>query len=144
MWMELTMMADIDFIPLSKAEQDYVVNELPYLLPVTLGAKVYRRQDQDVPSVGFQVVNVVLRDTNDEFVYKLCKVLFDDVGLDTPGRFAKFHKSTGAFTLKRALLPAGLAPFHAGAVKYYKERGVWTDELEKTQKKLLKEAGETR
>jgi TRAP-type uncharacterized transport system substrate-binding protein len=36
---------------------------------------------------------------------------------------------------------SAVLPFHAGAVRYYKERKLWTDELEKKQKQLLLEAG---
>lgn len=32
-------------------------------------------------------------------------------------------------------------PFHAGAVKFYKEKGVWTDEMEAKQKEFLAKRG---
>jgi len=30
------------------------------------------------------------------------------------------------------------APFHNGAIKFYKEKNVWTEAMEKRQKQLLK------
>jgi len=141
-YIELCMTKDIDFVSMTPEEQAYVVKKEPYLSTATLPAGIYRRQDYDVNVVGNQMCYIALKDTNEDFIYQLCHVLFDDVGIDTPGRFVQFHASTGAFTLDLALGSAGSAPFHVGAVKYYKERGVWTPELEETQQRLLAEAGE--
>ncbi len=143
-WIELCLMHDIDFIPLTKEEQDYVIKKEPYIVTNVLPANTYKRQDMDVACVGCPLSYCVTRDTNDDFVYKVCKILLDDVGPETPGRFTQYHKFTGAFTLNLALKAAGLAPFHAGAVKYFKERGVWTPELEKAQKRILAEFAESR
>ena len=44
-------------------------------------------------------------------------------------------------TLQNAVKNASI-PFHSGAIKYYKEKGVWTDELERLQKDLLGPLGD--
>lgn len=145
-WMELTTQVRIDFIPFTEEERLYVVKKNPYLVPdpVIVPAGVYKGLDKDVLCVGFMNSYIARADTNDDFVYKIMKILFDDVKIDKPGRFVQFHADVGSYTLKTALLAAGNAPFHAAAVKYYKERGVWTDKLEKTQKRLLAEVGASR
>jgi len=35
-------------------------------------------------------------------------------------------------------------PYHAGAIKYFKDKGWWTDAAEKAQQAVLKELGQTR
>lgn len=145
-WMELATQTDIDFISFTEEERRFIVEKEPYLVPdpIIVPAGVYRGLDKDVLCVGFMNTYIARADANDDFVYKVMKILFDDVGLDKPGRFVKFHADAGSFTIKRALWAAGNAPYHAAAVKYYKERGFWTEALEKTQRKLLAEAGASR
>jgi len=144
LWLKLTMTADIEFLPMTEAERNYIMGKANYFRKVTMPANIYKNQNMATPGVGTQLLYIAHRDTNDDFIYKVLKVIFDDVGPDTPGRFVKFHKHTGAITLNAALLSGGLVPFHAAAVKYFKERGVWTEDFEKKQKQMLAEVGETR
>lgn len=41
------------------------------------------------------------------------------------------------WTKERAIIPNTFIPYHPGAIKYFKEQGMWTDELDSLQKKLL-------
>jgi len=38
-------------------------------------------------------------------------------------------------------LSSAVLPYHPGAIKYYKEKKLWTDDLEKKQRHLLAEVG---
>ncbi len=141
-FVELAMTTDVEFISLSEEEVSAVLDELWYFQKSEFPTDTYQGQDGTIVGVGNKMSYVALADLSDEFVYQMMKILFDDVEIDTPGRFTRYHPSSGAFTLGLALSGEGLAPFHAGAVRYYKERGVWTDGLEETQQALLKEAGQ--
>lgn len=141
-FVELAMTTDAEFISLSEEEVNAVLDELWYFQRSEFPADTYKGQDGAVVGVGNKMSYVAFADLSEEFVYRMMKILFDDVEMDAPGRFTRYHPSSGAFTLRLALSGEGLAPFHAGAVKYYKERGVWTDELEATQQALLEEAGQ--
>jgi TRAP-type uncharacterized transport system substrate-binding protein len=59
---------------------------------------------------------------------------------DKPGRFEVVHPVWGRFDIKSATAPR-LVPYHAGAVKYYKEKGVWDSGVDKWQKEMLQKAG---
>jgi TRAP-type uncharacterized transport system substrate-binding protein len=142
--MELAMTNNIEFISISEKEESFVLGSEPYLTHSTLPANVYRDQTEDIRGIGSKTILCVLGDANDDFVYKIMKVVFDDVGPDTPGRFTQFHKESGGFTLNFALSAAGIVPFHSSAINYYKDRGVWTPESEETNKRLLSEAGESK
>ena len=52
--------------------------------------------------VGNKMSYVAFADLSEEFVYGMMKILFDDVEMDAPGRFTRYHPSSGAFTLRLA------------------------------------------
>lgn len=45
--------------------------------------------------------------------------------------------------IKKAIRPPGNVPFHKGAIKYFKEAGVWTPELEKWNNNALDQEKKT-
>ena len=57
--------------------------------------------------------------------------------------FQASQKAAEGFTKEAALIQWAL-PYHAGAIKYYKEQGMWGSEEEAKQAALLKVEGDTR
>lgn len=51
---------------------------------------------------------------------------------------APIHRSLVNWTPDRFASTEAIIPYHPAAVKYYKQKGVWTEELEKHQAELLK------
>ncbi len=47
-----------------------------------------------------------------------------------------YHRDLAHWNAKNSLINVQL-PFHNGAIKYFKEKGLWTPALEATQKRLL-------
>ncbi|MFC1816670.1 TAXI family TRAP transporter solute-binding subunit [Thermodesulfobacteriota bacterium] len=74
----------------------------------------------------------VRADISDELAYTLTKAIWDD-----PKRIKAAGLKTEQFNLERATIVPPL-PFHSGAIRYYKEKGLWTSELEENQKELLR------
>jgi TRAP transporter TAXI family solute receptor len=75
---------------------------------------------------------VVRKNLAEDVVYQVTKALWDHCS-----ELASFHAGlkdlkTSMFVSKEALIP-----YHPGAIKLYKEKGVWTKEMEALQKKLL-------
>lgn len=75
----------------------------------------------------------VRTDFPEHVVYGMLDALYGGNHLDEVRSMAPFMSEV---SLKRAPSRFWL-PFHDGAVKYYKDRGVWTDEMEKRQKEIL-------
>ena len=73
----------------------------------------------------------VLNDT----VYKVTKAI-----LENTKEFATYHKAARAWNIKRVLKNVAL-PFHPGAVRYFKEKGIWTPAHEANQKSLIANSG---
>ncbi len=64
-------------------------------------------------------------------VYKVVKAILENNKL-----FVTYHHLAKHFTLENSLKNVQL-PFHDGAIRYFKEKGAWTPELEERQKALL-------
>lgn len=113
-----------------------VISKIPYAQETVLYAEYYGKMvdGKDLPTVGIPHNFLARTDLPDDFVYEVAKALFGH--LDELYTFHHEAKPYLANPLKTAVLP-----FHPGAIKYYKEKGLWTAEMEKTQQRLLKEVG---
>src|SRR4030043_401587 len=80
-------------------------------------AGTYPGVNYDVPGVGYFTHLVISAKLPDELVYKITKVLSENVG-----RLADVVKDMKGVTAKDLALDIGV-PFHPGALKYYKEVG---------------------
>lgn len=132
---ELDRTMGLKFLSFTEQEVKAVVEKYSYWLPFTIPADSYRNQPKALRTAAFSAPLIVNAQVPDSLVYELCKILFDK-----PGRFESVHPSWGKFDIKSATVPR-LAPFHAGAVKYYKEKGGWDSEVDKWQKEMLQKAG---
>ncbi|HET8726155.1 MAG TPA: TAXI family TRAP transporter solute-binding subunit, partial [Alphaproteobacteria bacterium] len=69
--------------------------------------------------------------TNAETVYQVTKAIFDNLP-----EWTGVHPLAKQWSLKKAL-QTNVVPYHEGAIRYYKEKGVWTAAMEAKQKALL-------
>jgi TRAP transporter TAXI family solute receptor len=68
----------------------------------------------------------------DEAAYAILEALWNNME-----KYKKVHVLLRRLTEKRLATTEATVPFHPGAVRFYKEKGLWTDELENLQKALL-------
>ena len=68
---------------------------------------------------------------SDDLAYKITKAILENLG-----ELGTMNPKFKQWSLKGAVRDPQL-PFHPGAIKYYKEKGVWTAQLQKRQKELL-------
>jgi TRAP transporter TAXI family solute receptor len=86
----------------------------------TLIPKAAYKLAQDVPVVAVAVVLVVSESMPEPLAHDITKVLFDE-----QAALAAIHPQAGELALSMATKGAAV-PFHPGAERFYRERGVWT------------------
>ncbi|MFC1893776.1 TAXI family TRAP transporter solute-binding subunit [Chloroflexota bacterium] len=88
--------------------------------------------EQDTPVLALPHTMAVNRDCSEELAYAITKAVYDH-----PKELADIHHMVGRFTIERTLQFPSPVAYHPAAIKYYKEKGVWTAELDNLQQKLL-------
>ena len=115
---DITTAQEVQFIPLEGADIDNVVKEFPYLVKDAIPAGVYKGQTQPVHTLSVQAILVVNKDMSDADAYLITKTLFDNLP-----DVAKAHNKGAEIALKHARNGVTI-PFHPGAEKYFKEKGL--------------------
>ncbi|MFC2122573.1 TAXI family TRAP transporter solute-binding subunit [Bacteroidota bacterium] len=122
------------FIPLDNDKMDIMIKNDPVWYKAVMPARSYKGQDIMVPLIGINILAVCRSDLSEDFVYEVMKAIwdhFDDELKPMHPNFKYFEKGS--------LLHRATAPFHPGAIRYWKEVGLWDDEAQKLQDELLKE-----
>ena len=123
----------VDFVYISAADRDAMLKLLPKALHAGLIEKgVFSNQGRDLYAVETNTYFVVRGNLSDDLVYKVAKAI-----LDNNEEFQTYHKDAATWTAERSLKNFAI-PFHDGAIRYYKEKGLWTAEHEALQKSLMK------
>jgi hypothetical protein len=97
---------------------DKLISGKPYYAKATIPGGMYANNPQNTDTYGVLATMVTSAKVPDEVVYQLVKATFDN--------FEEFKKLHPAFANLKAedMVKNGLsAPLHAGAEKYYKEKG---------------------
>jgi TRAP transporter TAXI family solute receptor len=121
----------IEYLNIPEDKMKAIAAMLPKYIKVTkLPAKTYEGQNEAINVFGMATYLVAAGRVPDETVYKVTKTLFDHIN-----EFHSFHAAAKEWTLEQTLeLPT--IPYDAGAIRYFKERNVWTPELTKEQAEL--------
>jgi len=108
----------------------------PYFSKAMLLAKYYGEitGNHDLTTIGFRDMVVCRADLPEGLVYEIMKAIFGHL----PELYT-YHPTAKSWTDNP--LAAAQAPYHPGAIKYYRESGLWTDAMQDRQKELLAETG---
>ena len=83
---------------------------------------------------AYDIYLIVGEQFPDDVVYIITKALWENYK-----DFDKVHQLLKDWVPDRFVSKEAVIPYHPGAIKFYKEKGVWTKEMEAIQKKLLSE-----
>lgn len=103
-------------------------------LPVVLPAKTPTDLIGIKPNIPVSAIPLVLganQNMDNETAYNIVKTILENYKELIPT-----HRDFASWSPERAVRNLGM-PYHPGAVKYYREKGLWTAEMEQMQRTIL-------
>jgi len=117
---------------LSKECVEYVHKKCPYSEPIILPPGYGNVVEKEMITVAALGGVVCRKDLGDKTVYEILNTIYKHYNELLP-----IHRVFKDTVLKRAPTLSATVPYHPGAVKYFKEKGVWSPKMEALQKRLL-------
>ncbi len=115
---ELCATAEAYLVPIDGDIADKLMKDSPYYTTYKIPANTYDGQEKDVTTVTVKATLIVNASASEEDVYNITKAIFDNVdaitGAHAKGAELSIENATSGMTV----------PFHAGAAKYFSEKGV--------------------
>ena len=105
-------------VPIDGEVAEKLMADCPFYTTFVIPAETYAGQTEDVTTVTVKATLIVSESVSEEDVYKLTAAIFDNIDAITAenakGAELSIENATSGMT----------APFHAGAAKYFAEKGV--------------------
>lgn len=122
--LDLSRQIPLRLIPYSQEELHAVFIKIPYLVKIVIPAGTYTGIATDTLTHGSPAYMACRSDLSEEIVYLLLKALFEH-GKEKDA----IHPQARQWSLETAFRGADFVtqyiPFHPGAVKFFKEKGIW-------------------
>lgn len=134
--LELDRDLDMRMIALSPECVDYIIKKVVGTVAGVIPPGLYNGVKEKIDTVGLAAGVYCRADMPDSYIYELTKLIFNEPARQEWLGYGAHHKEYLADKIKDFL-----APVHPGAVKYYKERGVWSDDLEQRRQATLTKLG---
>jgi len=115
---ELCTTNDAYLVPIDGEIADTLIANCPFYTEYVIPAGTYAGQEADVTTVTVKATLIVSADASEDAVYNLTKAIFDNASA-----IAAENAKGNELSIENAV--SGMsAPFHAGAAKYFAEKGV--------------------
>lgn len=115
---ELCTTNDAYLVPIDGEVAEALFASCPFYTTYTIPAGTYEGQTEDVQTVTVKATLIVSASASEEDVYKLTAAIFDNIKAITAenakGNELSIENATSGMTV----------PFHAGAAKYFAEKGI--------------------
>jgi hypothetical protein len=116
--MDVATQRDIKILPIDDTMISIMTNKYPFLAPAVIPANSYKGVTADVKTVAVNAVLIAHPKLSETVVYNMTKALFEN-----QAELAAAHAKGKVLSLQGAVTGVSI-PFHPGAAKYYKEKGV--------------------
>ena len=115
---EASTACDAQLVPVEGEAVKTLLEGNTYYAPATIPAGMYRGTDQPTNTFGVKATLVTSAKVDAEVVYQLVKAVFENLD-----KFRKLHPAFSDLQAQ-AMMQGNSAPFHAGAIRYFKEAGL--------------------
>ena len=111
---------DILFVPFDSEAKGRLINDYPFFELAAIPAETYRNQIKPFDGMNVGSMHLITSmDQSEEDVYQFTKILYEH-----RAEVVKKHPAGKAINPKNIVKDTGTT-FHPGAVRYYKEIGIW-------------------
>ena len=118
----LSATQDVVFIEFDEAAPQKLMEQHPFYFPVTIPAEKYDALEEDIQGINVGNMELVThKDVDEEIVYQVTKLLHQN-----RDKVAEQHPAGKALADKNITRNTG-TEFHPGAIRYFKEVGIWPE-----------------
>lgn len=115
---EAAMTCPVHLVPVEGGEVDALIKENPFYAVATIPANMYPGTKEDTKTFGVKATLVANAGVDEDMVYQLVKAVFENFD-----NFKTLHPVFSTLDPKQMVQEGNTAPFHPGALRYYKEQG---------------------
>jgi hypothetical protein len=118
---------DIRLVPFDEDARDRAIADYPFFHAATIPAGTYRGQEEDYEGLNVGSMHLIAAEAADEdLVYALTRTIYEN-----REHVVERHPAGRAIQPKNVVRDTG-TPFHPGAIRYYREIGIWPEPSSET------------
>lgn len=119
---QATTSADILLVPFDEEPRLQLIEQYPFYFDVPIPAGTYRGQDQEFAGLNCGSMHIIVHERMDEeLAYAITRTIYENAE-----EVAQKHPA-GNFIRADNVARDNGTPFHAGAIRYYDEIGIWPE-----------------
>ena len=113
---------DIVFVPYDPDALSRLADEYVFYNPATVPAGTYRGQEEEFRGLDVGSMHVIASaDQDEDLVYRVTKTLYEN-----RAQVVQRHAAGNAINAANVVRDTG-TEFHPGAIRYYREIGIWPE-----------------
>jgi len=116
--MDVANTRPIKIVGIDDAMVTKITQKYPFLAPAKIPANTYKGQPEEVKTIAVMAVLIASPNVKEEVAYNITKAL-----IENQPELASAHAKGKELSLQGAVKGVSI-PFHPGAAKYYKEKGL--------------------
>ncbi len=119
---QATTSQDIRFIPFDDEAKNTVVEQYPFYFPMVIPEGTYAGHEEDFPTLSFGSMHLIVHaDMSEELAYSATRTIYENREM-----VVAQHAAGRSITERNVIRETG-TPFHPGAIRYYREIGIWPE-----------------
>jgi len=117
---DVTLAKKCRLISIEEDKLQTLLEKYPEYTRSVISKGTYKGMEKDVLSFGTRTAVVTLGSTSEDLVYQITKAVMENIP-----ELAAVHPAGQSYNIQETLLGIRTIPIHPGAIRYYKEKGIW-------------------